>query len=592
MADVVGYSRLMERDETRTFSALKAQRHEVVDPAVARNHGRCIKLMGDGALFEFPSAVDAVSCAIDIQTALAERGRDSTGHDRDDDPDDDRIELRLGIHVGDVIVEGDDILGDAVNIASRLESLAEPGGVCLSQQAYDQVVHRIDLPFRELGARQVKNVARAVHAWAWSPPDRRRPAGIAPDDAARKTAPVRSRPSIAVLPFSNMSNDPAQEYFSDGITEDIITALSRCRWLTVIARNSTFAFKGRSGDVRRIADELNVRYVLEGSVRRAGERIRVTAQLIDGRDGAQLWGERYDRDLSDVLDLQDEIAGVLAGTIEPELSMIEGAALTGRATSDLDAWDCYQRGLWHLYRFTLAELERAKALFQRALTLDPSFAQACAQLAYAHIQLGWYGRWEDRPANIRDAIAFANRALSLDDREPAARVALGRALALAGKPERGLEELRIAVALDPSHAQAHFALGQVLCYLARPAEAVRELDTAIRLSPRDPHHWTFLNVRASAHYQAGDMDRAEADERAALRQPNATFFPALILVAVHGRQGKLADAAEAIRELHRFRPGYTRADARREWHFGEHAFMSERFIEQFDADLRAAGLPE
>ena len=318
----------------------------------------------------------------------------------------------------------------------------------------------------------------------------------------------------------------------------------------------------------------------------------MTAQLVDGRDGSHLWSERYDRRVSDIFDLQDEISGVIAGTIEPELATLEGAALRSRPTADLGAWECYQRGLWHLYRFSVDDLEEAKTLLRRALTLDPSFAQACAQLAYARFQLGWYGAWEDRAANMRDAIAIARRALEIDDREPAARMALGRALALTGRSDAALEELRIAVELDPNFAQGRFALGQVLCYLERPAEAIPELDAAIRLSPRDPHHWTFLHVRAICRYIDGDLDRAEQDERAALKRPNVTHYPALSLVAILGRQGRRAAASEAIAELHRLRPGYGRADARREWYFGDRPFISTRLIERYDSDLRAGGLPE
>lgn len=412
--------------------------------------------------------------------------------------------------------------------------------------------------------------------------------GTAPD---HKLAPADT-PSIAVLPFDNFSGDAAQEYFVDGITEDIITALARCRWLRVVARNSSFSYRGKSADVRRIAGELGVRYLLEGSVRRLGDRVRVTAQLVDGRHGTRLWGERYDSEVKDIFDLQEEIPRLIAGTIEPELSAIEGAALRNRSTRDLNAWDCYQRGLWHLYRFAEGELEIAKDLFERAIQLDPSFAQAYARLAYVHIQLGFYGRLEDRAERIKDAVAFARTAVDLDEREPATRLSLGRALSLCGAAERGVEELRAATELDPSFAQAHFALAQVLCYLDRPEEAFPEINEALRLSPRDPHLWTFLNVRALAHYISGNLGQAEADERAALRQPNTTFWPALFLVAILGQSGKTAEATEAIADLHRFRPGMTCADALRECTFGDRRIMTERFVEQLYADLRKAGLPE
>jgi TolB-like protein len=581
--DVVGYSRLMELDEAGTLTELKAHRRDLIEPAISQHHGRTVKLMGDGALVEFASVVDAVMCSVAIQTGMMKRN-DAVAKDR-------RIDLRAGIHLGDIIVEGEDIYGDGVNIAARLEALAVPGGICISQQAYDQVETKLNLQFEDLGPHKIKNIARPIHLWGWAPEgDGKKFAAAGPKQG--KSSLIYDRPTIAVLPFTNMYSDPGQEYFSDGITEDIITALSRCRWLHVVARNSAFAFKGKSVDVRETAKELNAGYVLEGSIRRSGDRVRITAQLVNGRDGTHLWGERYDRNIEDIFALQDEITGVIIGTIEPELSKIEGEALLGRPTTDLNAWESYQRGLWHLYRFKADELETAKDLFERAISLDPAFAQAYARLGYVHIQLGWYGPWENRVKRLSDAITLARRGVELDDREPATRLSLGRALALSGEIESGLDELRMAVELDPSFAQAHFALGQALSFLERLDEALHEINEALRLSPRDPHLWTFLNARAIVHYIAGDLEEAEADERSALRQPATTFHPALFLAAIYGRQGKMHEASEAITNLNRFRPGYTCTDARREWYFGDRPFRTQRFIDQFVADLRKAGLPE
>ncbi|NRG16579.1 tetratricopeptide repeat protein [Rhizobiales bacterium] len=593
--DIVGYSRAMGADEHGTLERLKAHRRDVIEPKAAQHGGRIIKLMGDGALMEFSSVVDAVGFAVQVQTTVAGRDADLT--------EDQRLRYRIGINIGDVIAEGDDIYGDGVNVAVRLERLAKAGGVCVRRNVRNQVRGKLALDFEDRGEIGFKNIERPVRVFDLLMNAKAAALAAALDEippAAKSgfrgsingALSFPDKPSIAVLPFDNMSGDPGQEYFSDGVTEEIITMLGRCRWLFVVARNSTFAYKGKLIDIRRIAEELRVRYVLEGSVRRSGSRIRIKAELVDGRDGAHLWGERYDRDISDIFDLQDEIASIIAGTLEPELSSIEGAALGGRSTSDLNAWDCYQRGLWHLYHFKKGDLESAKALFDRAIALDPSFALAHAKLAYTHIQLGWYGRWEDRPRRIADAISIARQAISLDEREPAARVSLGRALALSGALDRGEEELRTAVALDPCFAQAHFALAQALCFLERPDEAIREVNEAIQLSPRDPHMWTFLNVRAIAHYQAGNLEAAEEDERTALRQPNTTFIPARLLAAILGRQGRRDEAKEALAELERLRPGYTCAEARREWYFGPRPFISERFIERLLTDLRAAGLPD
>jgi len=360
----------------------------------------------------------------------------------------------------------------------------------------------------------------------------------------------------------------------------------------VIARNSSFAYKDRPTDIRRTSEELGARYVLEGSVRRSGDRIRVATQLINGHDGTRLWGERYDRKLNDVFAVQDEITAMIAGTIEPELEAIERTAVTGRAHIDLNAWDCYQRGLWHLYKFTTEELQTAKALFERAVELDPNFSQAYARLAYVQIQFGWYGPREERGARVKAAISLAKRSVEIDNRDPSARLSLGRALFLSGKMENGIEELRTAVALDPSFAQAHFALAQALTGVDQHDEALREIDMAIQLSPRDPHMWTFLHIRAITHYIANDLEQVEVDERAALRQPNVTFYPYTVLAAARGRAGKTDEAQEAVAELCQLRPGFTCAEAIAEWHFGDHAVMTRRFLEQFAADLRSAGLPE
>ncbi len=535
--------------------------------------------MGDGMLAEFASVVDAVLAAVETQRAVAERNADV--------PQQKRIEFRVGFNLGDVVIDGDDIQGDGVNVAARLEALAEPGGIYVSAMVYEEVRDRIDIPFEGMGEQEVKNIARSIGVWRWS-----EAASAGPTVTASEPRALPDKPSIAVLPFDNMSGDPAQEYFADGLTEDIITALSLWRSFPVIARNSTFAYKGQSPDIRRVADELGARYVLEGSVRTSGERVRITAQLIDAESAHHVWAEKFDRKLEDIFELQDEITERIVATISPELERAEQKRSATKAPTSLTAWDCYQRGLWHLYRFTTEEIETAKSLFERAIALDPSFAQAYARLAYVHIQLGWYGPKEDRAERLKDATSLAGQAIELDGRNPAARLSLGRALTLSGPAESSVEELRVAVALDPSFAQAHFALGLALCCLERHDETLREIDEALRLSPRDPHLWMFLHVRAMAHYIADDLKLAEADERAALRQPNVTFWPYLMLEAILGRQGKRAEALDAIAGLRRISPGFTHGDAIREWYFGDHPFMTQRFIDQFAADVRNAGLLE
>jgi len=580
-ADVVGFSRLMGLDETGTFATLKAHNSEIIVPSIDRHHGRVVKFVGDGTLAEFASVVDAVGCAMDIQRALFKRN-ENVEPDR-------RMLWRIGIHVDDVLVEEDDIFGDGVNVAASLQALAPPGGICVSQQVNDQIRSKLDFWAIDFGNRKLKNIDRPTRVWRWTAEGEQLPSPAAPKDQA--TRPLRNRPSIAVLPFSNMSSIEEQEHFSDGFTDELIATLARCRWLLVAARNSSFSYKGRQPKAQQVAEDLGVKYVLEGSVRRAADRVRITAQLLNGTDGTLLWAERYDRTLADIFEVQDQLASEITGTIEPELGSIEFAALRGRTVLDMDAWEIYLKGLWHLYRFTLDELRTAKALFEQAISIDSTFAQAQARLAYVHIQLGWYGPLDERAERICEAIDLAERAIGLDQKEPAAHLALGRALALDGAAEAGIAHLRNALQLDQSFAQAHFALGQVLCYVERPAEGIAEIKEAFRLSPRDPHLWTFHNILAIAYYQLGDMAEAAKAARASLRSPNATFWPAIVLVATLGRQGKTDEAREAISRLHRFRPGMNCNDARREFYFGDNPVMTEAFIDRFIADLASAGLP-
>ncbi|OAP35855.1 adenylate cyclase [Sinorhizobium glycinis] len=580
-ADVVGYSRLMGLDEAGTFRALKACRSTLIFPTIAAHGGRIVKQTGDGLLAEFASVVDAVGCAMTIQEMMLQHNEQVDGQ---------RLKLRIGIHLGDVIVEDNDIHGDGVTVATRLQEIAPPGGLCVSQQVHDQVSSRLEFPAIDFGKRTLSDVHGPVRIWRWQPGEASEPLPAAPP--GERPVPDNKRPSIAVLPFINLSSVGEQEHFSDGFTEELIATLARCRWLRVVARNSSFTYKGKSVDVRKVAEDLGVKYVIEGSVRRSGNRIRITAQLLSGESGMLLWAERYDRTLDDIFVLQDEIAGQITGTVEPELGMIEFAALRGHTAADMDAWNIYLKGLWHLYKFNLDDLKISKELLEQAISLEPTFAQAHARLAYVHIQLGWYGPLEGRAERIGDATRLAERAIALDSREPAAHLALGRALALGGQPERGIDHLRNALRLDASFAQGHFALGQVLCYVDRPEEGIAAINEAFRLSPRDPHLWTFHNMLAIAHYQSGRLAEAAAAARASLRQENVTFWPAMVLAAVLGAKGPFEEARQAIADLRRLRPEITLAGARAEFYFGSVAAMSEDFVNRFVDDLRRAGLPE
>jgi adenylate cyclase len=353
-ADVVGYSRMMGRDEAGTLARLKALRAEFLHPKVAEYGGRIVKTTGDGALIEFPSAVYAVSHAVDVQLGMAERNKNL--------PSDRQIQLRFGINVGDVIIDEEDIYGDGVNVAARLEALAQPGGICISARVYEYIGDRLDVAFDDLGEQTVKNIAEPVHVYRIRLAES---AGPIVGDSL-ESLPLPNKPSIAVLPFVNMSGDSEQEYFADGITEDLITALSRIRWFFVIARNSCFAYKGQSLDIRDVARKLGVAYVLEGSVRRAGNRVRITAQLIDGRSGNHVWAQRYDREMEDIFAVQDEITATLAGAIEPELGKAERERARAKRPDELRAWDLCQRGLWHTYKRTREDLVEAQRLFRKA----------------------------------------------------------------------------------------------------------------------------------------------------------------------------------------------------------------------------------
>lgn len=579
-ADVVGYSRLMGLDEAGTYRAVKHCHNAFILPLVEAHNGRIVKQAGDGMLAEFASVLDAVACAIAIQRTM---------HDQAGSAETERLELRIGVHLGDIVADDGDIHGEGIAVAGHLQEMAPPGGICVSQQVYDQVSSKLDIQMGDLGCKTFADIPGPLHVWCWQPGATREES---PAPKQNRPRPDMKRPSIAVLPFVNLSSVDEQEHFSDGFTEELISTLARCRWLRVVARNSSFTFKGVTVDVRKVASDLGVKYVIEGSIRRAANRVRITAQLLSGETGMLLWAERYDRMLDDVFVLQDEIAGQITGTVEPELGFIEFAALRGQSATDMDAWNIYLKGLWHLYKFDLENLRISKELFERAIDLEPAFAQAYARLAYVHIQLGWYGPLEERGDRIADATALAERATALDDREPAAHLALGRARALGGQPERGIEHLRNALRLVPSFAQGHFALGQALCYVGRPEEGITAINEAFRLSPRDPHLWTFHNMVAIAQYQAGRFAQAAEAARTSLLKENATFWPVMVLAASLGAQERKGEARAAVAELLRRRPDMTAKTARAEFYFGSVPAMSERFIDRFVSDLHRAGVPD
>ena len=569
-ADVAGYSRLMGADEAGTLARLKAVLAEVVEPTVAARSGRIVKLMGDGVLAEFASVVDAVQCAADIQSAMA--GRNAG------EPGDRRIEYRIGVNLGDVIVDGDDIHGDGVNIAARLETLAEPGGVCISGAAYDQVRGKLDVAFEDMGEQVLRNIAQPVRAWRV----------VAAGEARAGPLPLPDKPSIAVLPFANMSGDAEQEFFADGITEDLITGLSRIRWFFVIARNSTFTYKGQAVEVTQVARELGVRYVLEGSVRKGGNRVRITAQLVDATTGNHVWAERYDRDIDDIFALQDEMTQMIVGAVEPELSAAERDQAVRKPPESLDAWETYQRGLWHMWGFTREDNAQAQRILRRARELDPNFATAYAYEAYAYYISVMVGYSESPDEDIAAGLATAGKAVAIDDRDAVGYFALGRIYMLRGEHDRSVAELERSLTLNPSFAQAYHGLGFALALSGRLEEAIGAFEQTIRLSPRDPIMWATTVTRSMTCTLLHRYDEAAEWARKTIREPRAKgYWPHAALASALGNLGQADGARAAVDAALKEKPDLTLAYLRKTLPTREAGGL-EPYLE----GLRKAGLPD
>ena len=544
-ADVAGYSRLMAADLPATVAALDAGR------AVFRQHiaacgGQVVDMAGDSVLAVFDSAGSAVRTGMAVQQQLAQGFQDV--------PEPRRMRFRIGMHQGEVMEKPDGtVYGDGVNIAARLESLAEVGGITVSAAVAEAARAQIEVYFADQGEQLVKNIPYPVHAFRWVTADQKTPFGALPHPV-----PSGRHPSIAVLPFANLSNDPEQEYFADGISEDLITALSRQRWLTVIARNSTFTYKGRAHDVREIGKAIGARYVLEGSVRKSGGRLRVSCHLVDASNGNQLWAERYDRDLAQTFELQDEITLTIAGTIEPELSKAEQDRVRRKPVDSMDAWDLFQRGVWHLYQYSAQGHVEARRLFNAALERDAQFVPALSFLSMSHYS-AFVNRLDTSPGSFETARELALRALALDDKESLPRFVLGRIYSMTGKIRAGLAELQEAVQLNPSFALAHYGLGATYLRLDRWEDACDCLATAERLSPHDPSIWTFQSTRATALSLGGHYEQAERLARTANRHPAATFWSLTSLASVLGHMGKQDEARRVIDELLAKRPDFSMA---------------------------------
>ncbi len=545
--DVVGYSRLIRADEEGTLTALQALRADLIDPKIAEHHGRIVKLMGDGMLVEFASVVDAVHAAVETQQAVSDHNADV--------PADKRIEFRIGINLGDVVIDGDDIQGDGINVAARLEGMAEPGGICVSGMVYEGVRDRIDVPFDDLGEQTLKNISRPIRVY------RARMDGA--DTSARQqvatTASVRpsrpAKPSVAVLPFENMSGDPEQEYFADGIAEDIITSLSKLSQLLVIARNSSFTYKGKAVKVQEIARDLGVRYLIEGSVRKAGNRVRITAQLIDCDTGGHLWAERFDRELTDIFAMQDEVTQEIVSAMAVKLTADQRERLKTKGTRNMEAYDYFLRGREQQRLQTLEGSARAEALLKRVIHLDPEYAPAYAYLSFTYLT-DFVNQWKatgDR--SLERAYDFAQRSVEADDTDPYAHLALGHASLWTRQHDKAIAEYERTITLDPNFAAAYAALGLTLHYAGRSQDAIELIERGMRLDPHYPDvrlHWL-----AQAYFLLGRYEEAiELLNRRLVRKPD-TDISRVLLAASYGHLGRKQEAETAWADALRINPNYS-----------------------------------
>jgi TolB-like protein/class 3 adenylate cyclase/Flp pilus assembly protein TadD len=619
-ADVVGYSRLMGEDEASTLSGIKSLRKALIEPKAHQYGGRIVKLMGDGALMEFSSAVDAVAFAVEVQCAMATRNAQI--------PTNRQIIYRIGINVGDIVIEDGDIFGDGVNVAARLEGLAEPNGICLARNVVNQVRDKLDLTMELVGKRKLKNISQAVTAYRVVLDDKAK-ALVSPvirqaDLGQRKTrlavaalaagltvatagilwwklsapgvqlssselvaiAPA-TKPIVAVLPFDNMSQDKTQEYFSDGMTEDLITDLSKVSGLFVIARNSTFAYKGKSPDIREIGRELNAGYVVEGSVRKAGGRVRINAQLVDARTGNHLWAERYDRDFKDVFELQDEVLGKIVEALRVTLTPNEQQKLAQHETDNAEAYDLYLQGLRQESFFTRDGNQESRRLFEQAITLDPNFALAYAHLAQAYSLAQEFGWTDEREKFAEKALNLAKKAVTLDDDLPAAHWALGRIYSRVPlrDHDRAISALRRVVDLDPNFADGYAFLSSSLGAIGQGKEALAMIEKAMRINPQFPFWYYFILGRSQFFLE--QFEPAEKSFKEAAERNPTVSWPHYWLVATYGHLGRQTDAEWEISELESLGQSVTVKHVREET-----VVTDPTYLQLYLNGIRKAGVPE
>lgn len=565
-ADVVGYSDMMAEDEAGTLRALKGHRKTLFEPVVTSHGGRIVKLMGDGALVDFPSVVEAIGAAVEIQQALQDH----------DGP----IRLRIGISLGDVVMDGDDIYGEGVNLAARLERMAAPGGICISSVVHASLGQQIAADFADAGYHEIKGAPQAVRVWRW-------PSGCA-DPRTEAPLALPAKPSIAVLPFDNMSGDPAQDYFADGVVEEIIAALSRIKWLFVIARNSSFTYKGRAVNVTQVGRELGVRYLLEGSVRKAGNRIRIIGQLVDAATGAHLWAERFEGSLDDIFALQDQVTASVVGALGLQLEQAEIERSRRKPTESLDAYDYYLRGLAAVHQWKRDANEQALAHFAKAISLDPDFASAYGMSARCYSMRKASG-WMDNPeSEVRQTVSLARRAAELGTDNAVALCTAGIGLAfVAGELDDGAALIGRALELDPNLAWAWLFDGWAKVWNGEPEPALECFGRAMRLSPHDPHVFNMQSAVAMAHYFAGRYSEAQSWAEMALRAHVHLLLAACTAAAGAAMLGDEPSAARAMARARECDPTLRLSNLR--------ALFPLRRAEDFsnwEDGLRRAGLPE
>jgi TolB-like protein/class 3 adenylate cyclase/tetratricopeptide (TPR) repeat protein len=574
-ADVVGYSRLIGTDEEGTLTRLRALRAELVDPTVVTHRGRIVKTAGDGILIEFASVVDAVRAALDVQRAMAAQNADI--------PDENRIEFRIGINLGDVVVEADgDLLGDGVNVAARLEAAAEPGGIYLSRSAHDQVKGKVDTEFTDMGERNLKNIAEPVRIY------RVGPGHGAPAAAVMPALALPDKPSIAVLPFKNMSGDPEQEYFADGMADEIITALSRFRGLFVVARTSSFTYKGQTADVKQIGRELGVRYILEGSVRKAGRRVRIVGQLVDASNSVHLWADRFEGSIEDIFDLQDRVTASVVGAISPKLEEAEIDRSKHKPTESLDAYDFFMRGMAGYHQWTRQANGEALMMFTRAIEFDPDFASAYAMAARCYTQQKAGGWPVDRAHAIAETRRLARRAAELSKGDAFALSTAGFALAwVASDVEYGDALIERALLLNPNLAWAWLFSGWAKVWLGEPDVAIERVTRAMRLSPQDPHAMSMQTAAACAHFFSGRYAEAWRWAEMVVQRLPDFGFPICVAAASAALAGKPTEAVEAMGRLRQLMPWLRISNLLELF-----PIRRSEDLNTFAEGLRKAGLPE